>query len=75
MCPSLLFGRLDIVLLNLPLLAGTLDDVGEVANGEIEWEVERCEHDGEENPPAGHGGDESEGSSSLVGCGQYLHLS
>ena len=37
-----------------PLLgAGTLDDVRKVTDGNGEWEVEGCKHDGEEDPPAG----------------------
>ena len=57
--------RLHIVLLHLPLLARTLDDVREIADGDVEGEVEGCEHDGEEKPPADHRGDECEGSAGL----------
>lgn len=53
-CPFRVRARLHIVLLHLPLLARTLDDVREIADGDVEGEVERCEHDGEENPPASH---------------------
>ncbi len=47
------------------LLARTLDDVRQVTYGNIEREVERCEHDGEEDPPAGHGCDEAACSTRL----------
>ena len=52
-------------ILDLLLLASPLDDVREIAHGDAEGEVERGEHDGEEDPPAGHGGDEGEGAAGL----------
>ena len=38
----------------------------EVADGDAEREIERGEHDGEEDPPAGQGGDEGEGAARLM---------
>ena len=40
------------------LRACAFDDMGEIANGKGEREVERGEHDGKEDPPSRHGGDE-----------------
>lgn len=38
----------------------------EVADGDAKGEIERGEHDGEEDPPAGQGGDEGEGAAGLI---------
>lgn len=56
-------------ILNLLLLACSLDDMRQIADRNAEREVQGGEHDGEENPPAGHGRDESEGSTRLGTCG------
>lgn len=53
-------------ILKLPLLAGALEDMREVADGDAKGEIERGEHDGEEDPPAGQGGDEGEGTAGLI---------
>lgn len=53
-------------ILELPLLAGALEDMREVADGDAKGEIERGEHDGEEDPPAGQGGDEGEGAAGLI---------
>jgi hypothetical protein len=50
------------VLLLLPL-AGALDHGAQIADRDLEGEVESSEHDGEEDPPAGQGSDEEEGTS------------
>ena len=39
------------------LRACTFDDMGKIADGDVEGKVERGKHDGEEDPPSGHGGD------------------
>lgn len=39
--------------------------MGEIANGESEGEVERGEHDSEEDPPSRHGCDECQSTSGL----------
>jgi len=57
--------HLNVMFLRCLLLARTLDDVRQVTYGNIEREVERCEHDGEEDPPAGHGCDEAACSTRL----------
>jgi hypothetical protein len=49
-----------LLLLGLLPLTGTLDESAEITDGDLEGEVERGEHDGEEDPPATHVGDESE---------------
>ena len=53
-------------ILDLLLLARSLDDVGEIPDGYVEGEIQRREHDGEEDPPAGHRRDEREGAPRLV---------
>ena len=45
------------MLLGRFLCACAFDDMGEIADGKSEGKVERGEHDGEEDPPSGHGGD------------------
>ena len=65
LCPSV-----TIILhriLDLLLLARALDDMRQVADGDTEREIQRREHDGEEDPPAGHGRDEREGAARLQG--------
>ena len=47
------------------LLGCAFDDMGEIADGDGEGKVERGEHDGEENPPSGHGGDKCKSTSGL----------
>jgi hypothetical protein len=49
-----------LLLLGLLPITGTLDQSAEITDGDLEGEVERSEHDGEEDPPATHVGDESE---------------
>lgn len=51
------------------LLARPLEDMREVADGNAKREIERGEHDGEEDPPAGQGGDEGEGAARLIRVG------
>jgi len=47
---------LNHVLLFLLPGARTLDQCAQVANGNLEWEVQGSEHDSEEDPPTGHRG-------------------
>lgn len=48
------------------LLALALDDVGEIANGDLDGEVDNGEHDGDEDVPTAHTADESESTTSLL---------
>lgn len=64
----------SILNFNLALLAGALEDMREVADGDAEREIERGEHDGEEDPPAGQGGDKGEGAARLTRA-EYNQLS
>ena len=57
---STLHGILDLL-----LLARARDDMREVAYGDTKRKIKRCEHDGEEDPPAGHGRDEGERAACL----------
>lgn len=53
-----------LLLLGLLPLTGTLDHSAEITNRDLEGEVKRSEHDGEEDPPATHVSDERECASS-----------
>lgn len=46
----------------------------EVAYGDTKREIKRCEHDGEEDPPAGHGRDEGEGAACLCTRAGFVSL-
>lgn len=47
------------------LLALALDDVGEVADGDLDGEVDDGEHDGDQDVPTAQAADESKGTTSL----------
>lgn len=55
---------LNHVLLGLGFLAGTLDESRQVTDGDLEWEVQRSQHNSKEYPPSSHARDERECTSS-----------
>lgn len=59
-----------LLLLGLLPVTGTLDHSAEITDGDLEGEVKGSEHDGKEDPPATHVGDECEctGSDKAFSC-------
>lgn len=64
--PSVMHAPFLDSILKLLFLARPFDDMREIAHGDAEREVQGREHDGEEDPPAGHGSDECESAARLV---------
>ena len=64
--PRLVFDISDLdSVLDLLFLARTPDDMRQITHRDTEREIQRREHDGEEDPPASHGRDEGEGAAGL----------
>jgi len=63
-----------LLLLGLLPVTGTLDHGAEITNGDLEGEVQGSEHDGKEDPPATHVGDECKcaGGDETLGCSSSM---